>query len=113
MNKDSGVLRGLVQEAVCSLEDNVLCNLTVSQVVGTKNSSDIKVCIFEEDMDEESKKNMLKKLRKASALIHKNALVSSGWVHFPSLTFLIDETFSKQQRMEDLFAKIKKDSSNA
>jgi ribosome-binding factor A len=100
----TNVLKDVVQEALSTLEDINLSSLTISSIDGSKNKSDVKVYIFFEDFDE---KEILKRLKKASKMIMNNAFISSGWVHFPKLTFHIDHSFEKQKRIEELFAKIK------
>ena len=98
------ILQNLIQESIASLEDVKLSSISVSKVLGDKNSSDAKVYILHEDFDENE---ILKSLKKASNTIIGNAFISSGWVHFPKLTFFIDTSFDKQQRIEELFNKIK------
>lgn len=104
MKNSSNVLKNLVQEAISSLKDTKLSSVSVSYVDGSKNKSDAKVYILAEKLHE---KEILKSLKKASHSITTNAFLTSGWVHFPKLTFYVDTTYDKQNRMEFLFNQIK------
>ena len=102
--KSNNALKLLVQEAISSLNNNKISTLTVSKVVGDKTYSDIKVYIFLEDFNQ---KEVLKELKKASITVKNIAFISSGWSYFPKITFILDNSYNKEQRMQKLFEKIK------
>lgn len=103
----ASLLRELIPEALGNLNDETLRQVTVVDVVVKKGRYDADVYLDPSIYSESEKKDILKKLKKASPLLQNFCLEASGWFKCPKFHFKFDETIEKSKRLEELFEKIK------
>jgi len=108
VQRKESILTELLNEALSTLNDSRINSLTVLEVVCSKGASDAKVYLEKSLLTKEEQKEALKLLRKANGLISKYCLESTGWYKVPKFTYTFDELFEKENKIEELFDKIKK-----
>jgi ribosome-binding factor A len=108
VQRKESILTELLNEALSTLNDSRINSLTVLEVVCSKGASDAKVYLEKSLLTKEEQKEALKLLRKANGLISKYCLESTGWYKVPKFTYTFDELFDKENKIEELFEKIKK-----
>ncbi len=105
----ASLLRELISEALGTLSDERLRGLTVTDVEVKRGMYDADVYLDESIFSEEEKKEILRQLKKAAPLLQTYCLEASGWFKCPKFHFKFDDQLKKQQRIEELFAKIKEE----
>jgi ribosome-binding factor A len=108
VQRKESILVELLNEALSTLNDSRLNSLTVLEVVCSRGASDAKVYLEKSLLTKDEQKEALKLLRKANGLISKYCLESTGWYKVPNFTYTFDELFEKENKIEELFNKIKK-----
>jgi ribosome-binding factor A len=108
VQRKESLLVELLNEAFSTLNDNRLNSLTVLDVVCSRGASDAKVYLEKSFLTKEEQKQILKLLKKANGLISKYCLESTGWYKVPKFSYTFDELFDKENKIEELFDKIKK-----
>jgi ribosome-binding factor A len=108
VQRKESILVELLNEAFSTLNDSRINSLTVLEVVCSRGASDAKVYLEKSLLTKDEQKEALKLLRKANGLISKYCLESTGWYKVPKFTYTFDELFEKENKMEELFNKIKK-----
>jgi len=108
VQRKESILVELLNEALSTLNDSRINSLTVLEVVCSKGASDAKIYLEKSLLSKEEQKEALKLLKKANGLISKYCLESTGWYKVPKFTYTFDELFEKENKMEELFNKIKK-----
>jgi len=98
-----------IAEAIGTLNDEELSGLTVLEVKVARGKSDAVVYIDGSDIPKEQWPHFLGKLKRASGYIARYCLAAESWYKMPKLMFRFDETMEKSMRIEELFAKIKKE----
>ncbi len=105
----ASLLRELISEALGNLNDEILRGITITEVIVKKGMYDADVYIDPSIYTDEERKEILKKLKKATSLLQSFCLESSGWFKCPKFHFKFDENIEKSKRIEELFDKIKED----
>jgi ribosome-binding factor A len=108
VQRKESVLKEVLSEVLSQMGDNRIRGLGVIDVVCSRDGSDAKVYLEKSYLDEKEQKIALKKLKQATGYIKTQALKSTGWYKVPNLTFTFDELLEHENRMEELFDKIKK-----
>ncbi len=103
----ASLLRELISEALGTLSDEKLRGLTVTDVDVKRGMYDAEVYIDKSIYSPEEQKEILKHLKRAASVIQSYCLESSGWFKCPKLHFKFDDSLEQQQRIEELFEKIK------
>ncbi len=103
----ASLLRELISEALGTLDDEVLRGLTITDVDVKRGMYDADVYIDESIYSPEEKKEILNHLKRASKVLQGYCLESSGWFKCPKFHFKFDDRLQKQQKIEELFEKIK------
>lgn len=96
-------------EAVATLNDAEIAGLVVADVKLARGKKDAFVFIDAADIPASDRPRLLSKLQKASGYISKYILAAEGWFKAPELHFKMDDTVKQANRLEEIFAKIKKD----
>ncbi len=109
VQRKESLLREIIPEVLSSMGDGRIRGLSVIDVVCSRDGSDAKVYLEKSYLNKEEQKTALKKLRQARGYIQAQCLKSTGWFKVPNLTFTFDELLDKENKMEELFAKISKD----
>ncbi len=105
--RQSSLLKELLAEALASLNDSEISGVTVTEVVVKRGGYDADVYIDPSIYNEEEKREILKRLKKASGLLRSFCLESSGWYKCPKFHFKFDDNIERSKKIEDLFKKIK------
>jgi ribosome-binding factor A len=108
VQRKESVLVEVLNEALSTLNDSRLNSLQVLDVVCSKGASDAKVYLEKSILSQDEQKEALKLIKKAKSLIDSYCLKSTGWYKVPRFTWTFDEMFEKENKLEQLFEKIKK-----
>jgi ribosome-binding factor A len=109
VKRKESILLELLNEAFATLNDSRINSLNIIAVVCSKGASDCKVYLEKSFLTKEEQKESLKLLKKANGLISRYCLESSGWYRIPKFSWTFDELFEKENRIEELFKKIKRE----
>ena len=109
VQRKESILKEVIPEALASMNDNRINSLSVIDVVCSRDGSDAKVYLEKSYLNEKEQKEALKQLKAARGYIQSQTLKATGWYRVPNLTFTFDELLEKENKMEELFEKIKKD----
>ena len=109
LKRTESILLELIPEALSTLSDNRLHEISVVEVKCSKGRSDAKVYLDPSFFDEKEKTILLKQLKKARPIIEDYCMKDQGWFRCPKLAFEFDEHFQKTQRLEELFKQISKE----
>ncbi|NPA11759.1 MAG: 30S ribosome-binding factor RbfA [Epsilonproteobacteria bacterium] len=108
VQRKESLLKEILSEVLSQMGDGRIRGLGVIDVVCSRDGSDAKVYLEKSYLDEKEQKTALKKLKQARGYIQTQALKASGWFKVPKLTFTFDELLEHENKMEELFEKIKK-----
>jgi ribosome-binding factor A len=108
VQRKESILVELLNEALSTLNDQRLNSLQVLDVVCSRGASDAKVYLEKSILNEKEQKEVLKLIKKANGIISRYCLESTGWYKVPKFTYTFDELFEKENKIEELFAKIKR-----
>ena len=110
LKRTESILLQLIPEALSSLNDKRLHELSIVEVKCSRGKSDAKVYVDPSDFSEADQRTYMKQLNKARPIVEDFCLKDQGWFRCPKLTFEFDKQFKKSQNIEDLFKKIAKES---
>ncbi len=108
VKRKESLLKEIIPEVLSQMGDGRIRGLAVIDVVCSRDGSDAKVYLDKSYLNDKEQRESLKKLKQASGYIKSNVLKSTGWFKAPNLTFTFDALLENENRMEDLFEKIKK-----
>jgi len=108
IQRKESLLKEIIPEVLSGMGDGRIRNLSVVDVVCSRDGSDAKVYLEKSYLNEKEQKEALKKLKQARGYIKAQTLKSTGWYKVPNLTFTFDNLLEHENRMEELFEKIKK-----
>ncbi|NPA27630.1 MAG: 30S ribosome-binding factor RbfA [Epsilonproteobacteria bacterium] len=107
--RTESLLKELLPEAFSMLDDEMLKNLVVTEVVCSRGRYDSKVYLDKSGIDEESQKEILKRLQKVAGFLKNYVKESAGWYKSPNFKFEFDDHLEHIKRIDNLFKQIKKD----
>jgi len=107
VQRKESLLREIIPEVLSQMNDGRIRGLSVIDVVCSRDGSDAKVYLEKSYLSEKEQKQALKQLRQARGYIQTQALKATRWFKVPNLTFTFDELLEKENKMEELFEKIK------
>ena len=110
IKRTESILLQLIPEALSSLNDKRLHELSVIAVKCSRGRSDAKVYIDPSKFSDVEKRTYMKQLNKARPIVEDFCLKDQGWFRCPKFTFEFDEQLAKSQNIEDLFKRIAKNS---
>lgn len=102
-------LKSLIPEALSQLGDERLHELSVLAVTCSRGRSDARVFLDPAFCEKSEEGVYLKQLRKARQIIETYIKSDQGWYRCPKLVFEFDHTLEHTNKMEDLFARARKD----
>jgi len=108
VKRKESILKEVIPEVLAQMNDNRINSLAVVDVVCSRDGSDAKVYLEKSYLNEKEQKEALRQLKQARGYIQSHALKATGWYKVPNLTFTFDELLEHENRMEELFEKIKK-----
>ncbi len=106
VQRKESILKEVLYEILSSMNDGRIIGLSIMDVVFSRDGSDAKIYLEKSFLNNDEQKEALKQLNKAKGFIKSQALKSTGWFRVPNMVFSFDEHFQKENRMEELFAKI-------
>jgi ribosome-binding factor A len=109
LQRTESLLKELIPEALASLSDTRINNLTVVDVKCSRGKYDAVVYLDKGFSTDDEQQEALTLLKKAASSLQRYVLESEGWFRSPKLTFRFDDMIEKQNHMDDLFDKIKKE----
>jgi len=108
VQRKESLLREIIPEILSQMNDGRIRGLNVIDVVCSRDGSDAKVYLEKSYLNEKEQKQALKQLKQARGYIQSHALKATGWYKIPNFTFTFDELLEHENKMEELFEKIKK-----
>jgi len=108
VQRKESLLKEIIPEVLSQMGDGRIRGLSVVDVVCSRDGSDAKVYLEKSYLNEKEQREALKKLKQASGYIKAQTLKSTGWYKVPNLSFTFDELLEHENKMEELFEKIKK-----
>ncbi|GAB6045382.1 30S ribosome-binding factor RbfA [Caminibacter profundus] len=108
VQRKESLLKEIIPEILSQMGDSRIRGLSVVDVVCSRDGSDAKVYLEKSYLNEKEQRQALKKLKLASGYIKSQTLKSTGWYKVPNLSFTFDEMLEYENKMEELFEKIKK-----
>lgn len=105
--RTSALLKELIPEALANLDDEALCNLTITDVECKKGRYDAFVYIDKAFFNAHEQEQILLKLSRAANALQNYCMGEQGWYRCPKFHFKFDERLEYQQKMDELFEKIK------
>lgn len=109
LKRTESILSELIPEALGSMNDKRLHTLDIVDVKCSRGKSDAKVYMNPAGLDEQTKRDLLKLLRKARPIVETFCMKDQGWYRSPKFTFEFDEQIEKSKNIEELFKRISKD----
>ena len=109
LQRTESLLRELVPEALGDLSDSRINSLTITDVKCKNGKYDAKVYYDGNDLTPAMRKEIQKALYSANSRIKSYILNSTGWYKCPDFTFENDTNLESIHKLEELFAKIRKD----
>ena len=107
VQRKESILKEIIPEVLSQMNDNRINSLSVVDVVCSRDGSDAKVYLEKSYLNKDEQKQSLKQLRQARGYIQNYTLKATGWFKVPNLTFTFDKLLEQENKMEELFAKIK------
>lgn len=111
-NKEESILKELIIEGISMLGNESLNSLVVLDVSISKGRDDAKVFLDKSALTEEEIDSILKQLNKAKYTIQSHCFEHSGWFKVPTLHFIFDATKEKNEKIDSLLEKAKKEINN-
>ncbi len=108
VQRKESLLKEIIPEVLSQMGDGRIRGLSVVDVVCSRDGSDAKVYLEKSYLNENEQKEALKKLKQARGYIKAQTLKSTGWYKVPNLSFTFDDLLEHENKMEELFEKIKK-----
>jgi ribosome-binding factor A len=109
VQRKESLLKEIIPEALSQMNDGRIRGLSVVDVVCSRDGSDAKVYLEKSYLNEKEQNQALRQLKQARGYIQNYCLKSTGWYKVPNLTFTFDDLLERENKMEELFEKIKKE----
>lgn len=107
------LLKELLQEALASLSDVRLNNLSIVGVLCSKGKYNAEIFMYADTLTQKEQSEILTGLKKAEGVLKQYVLNASGWYKCPKFNFCFDETIKKAQNLDEIFSQIAKESAKS
>ncbi len=107
VQRKESVLKEVIPEALSQMNDNRINSLSVVDVVCSRDGSDAKVYLEKSYLNKDEQKQSLKQLKQVKGYIQSYCLKATGWFKVPNFSFTFDSLLEHENKMEELFEKIK------
>lgn len=104
--RSQSILKEVLPEALCSLDDEMLNSLCVIDVECSRGRYDAKVYLDKMDFSDKEQNYILAHLKKASSLIETHCATTLGWFRSPKFSYKFDDRLEHQNKMDELFKKV-------
>ena len=108
LQRTESLLKELVPEALGDLADERINTLTITDVVCKNGKYDAKVYFDGSDFSPQELRDIQKALHGANGRMKSYILNATGWFKCPDFTFIVDTKLESINKLEALFAQIKK-----
>lgn len=105
--KNQSLLREVLQEAICSLEDNRINTLSITGIKCSNGKYFARVLLDSTFIDESKRNNILKLLKKADNIIRKYVQSTLSWYRIPNFVYEFDLELEGINKLDSIFKKIK------
>ena len=109
LQRTESLLMELIPQALSQLQNSKINSLPITGVNCKNGKYDAIVYFDGSDFDKNEVKEVIESLKKTNGRIKSDVLASTGWYKCPNFKFELDTSLEKSKKIEDLFAKIKKD----
>eukprot|EP01155_Anaeramoeba_flamelloides_P035942 Anaeramoba_flamelloidesc22753_g1_i1.p10 GENE.c22753_g1_i1~~c22753_g1_i1.p10 ORF type:complete len:117 (-),score=13.30 c22753_g1_i1:1071-1421(-) len=109
LQRTESLLMELIPEALSELNDSRLRSIPITGVDCKNGKYDATVYYDGSDFDPQEREVVSSLLKKASGVLKSHILSATNWYKCPDFKFVHDESLEKSNRIEELFAQIKKD----
>ena len=109
LQRTQSVLKELIPEALASLNDVALQNLTVIEVICKRGRYDADIYLDKAHFDLNEQNQIIKKLKKVPNHLEFHCASAEGWFKSPKFHFKFDDQLEKQNQMEELFKQVEKE----
>ena len=107
--RTESILRELLPEALATLNDENLNNLTVIDVKCSRGKYDATVFLDGTFLDESEKKYIISHLNKAQSYLQNYCKQAESWYRAPKFSFKFDNSLENQNTIDELFKKIEEE----
>lgn len=109
IQRTQSVLRELIPEALCTLEDPMLRGVCVVDVECSRGKYDAIVYLDGNPYDEQEKRYILSHLDKVKRHLQNHCMQVEGWFRCPDFRFRFDDSLERQNKIDALFAKVEEE----
>jgi len=109
LQRTESLLKELIPEAFASLSDERINSVSVTDVVCSRGKYNADVYVYFPFETKEESEKILRLLNKASNRVNSYILAATDWYKCPKLTFKVDESPEKANRIDEIFRKISND----
>lgn len=109
LQRTESLLMELIPEALSELNDERLVSIPITAVDCKNGKYDAIVYFDGSDYTPKEREVLSQLLKKASGSIRSYVLSATNWYKCPDFKFVHDDSLEKSNRLEELFAQIKKD----
>ena len=109
IQRTESVLKELIPEALCTLEDEMLRGVCVVDVQCSRGKYDAIVSLDGSIYDEAEKRYIVSHLDRVQRHIQTHCMQAEGWFRCPHFKFRFDDSLELQNKMDALFAKVEEE----
>lgn len=109
IQRTQSVLKELIPEALCTLDDEMLRGVCVVDVECSRGKYDAIVYLDGSMYDEKEKNYIVSHLERVQRHIQTHCMQVEGWFRCPRFRFRFDDSFERQKKMDALFAKVEEE----
>lgn len=105
--RNQALLKEIVQEAICSLDDNRINTLSVNAVECSNGKYFARVLLDSTFIDTSQRNTIIKLLRRADNIIRKYIQSSLSWYRIPNFEYSFDLELENINKLDSIFKQIK------
>ncbi len=109
IQRTQSVLRELIPEALCTLEDPMLKGVCVVDVECSRGKYDAVVYLDGNPYDEQEKRYILSHLERVKRHLQNHCMQVEGWFRCPDFRFRFDDSLERQSKLDTLFAQVEQE----
>lgn len=108
--KNQSLLKGVLQEAICSLDDNRINTLSITSVKCSNGKYFARVLLDSTFIDISKRGDIIKLLKKADNIIRRYVQSSLSWYRIPNFEYEFDLELENINKLDSIFKQIKDNS---
>ncbi len=106
LQRTESVLKELIPEALCTLNDEMINALCVTDVECTRGKYDATVYLDKMMFNDAEQRYIINHLKKVNSHIKNHCMQSEGWFRCPDFKFKFDDKLEIQNQMDALFEQV-------